>query len=169
MDPVNLMTRYAARSASSTPGIRPGYKLVMDPLPHARFSTAMYRIADLHQRRRTHGMGGGLLISGPSGAGKSTIVRAYSAAFPRVHEAERTHIPVLLVTVPSSPTSKSLAGAILEALGRKNAHRGTAPEKTTWLHEFFTRCGVEMLLLDEFHHLLYPRVVLGRAPGRAPP
>lgn len=155
MDPVNLMTRYAARSASSTPGIRPGYKLVMDPLPHARFSTAMYRIADLHQRRRTHGMGGGLLISGPSGAGKSTIVRAYSAAFPRVHETERTHIPVLLVTVPSSPTSKSLAGAILEALGRKNAHRGTAPEKTTWLHEFFTRCGVEMLLLDEFHHLLY--------------
>src|SRR5574340_524754 len=66
MNPVDLMARYAPRNVAGEPGICPGYKMVADPLPHARFRTAMYRISDLHQRRRTHGMGGGLLISGPS-------------------------------------------------------------------------------------------------------
>lgn len=155
MEPTDLMARCLSGPTAGGTRICPGYKLIMDPLPHLRFRTAMYRMGELHQRRRMHGTGGGLLIAGPSGAGKSTVLRAYRAAYPRVQEAERTRIPVLLVTVPSSPTSRSLAGAILEALGHRNAHRGTAPEKTTWLHEFFSRCGIEMLVLDEFHHLFY--------------
>lgn len=155
MDPVEMMARFAPRDRVDANVLGYGFKLVMEPLPHRRFAEGMFRMAELHKRRRIHGVGGGLLLTGPSGAGKSTIVRAYQAAYPRAHEPERTHIPVLLVTVPSSPTSRSLAGAILEALGRRNAHRGTAPEKTTWLHELFHRCGVEMLLLDEFQHLFY--------------
>jgi hypothetical protein len=83
------------------------------------------------------------------------MVRAYAANFPRQHEAERTRVPVLLVSVPSSPTARSLAGAILEALGQKKAHRGTAPEKTSWIYELFARCDVEMVLLDEFQHIFY--------------
>lgn len=159
MDPVTMMARYAPRDSVDldVPGY--GYKMIMEPLPHRRFREAMFRLAELHKRRQMHGVGGGLLLTGPSGAGKSTIVRAYQAAYPRVHEVGRTLIPVLLVSVPSAPTSRSLAGAILEALGRKNSHRGTAPEKTTWLHELFTRCGVEMLLLDEFQHLFYAQTV----------
>ncbi|MBN9422242.1 MAG: hypothetical protein BGO63_07810 [Candidatus Accumulibacter sp. 66-26] len=133
-----------------------GFKLVTKPLPHKRHREALSSIAELHQRRLAHGVGEGLLLSGPSGAGKSTILRAYHAAYPRTHEAERTHIPVLLVKVPSSPTTKSLAGAILTALGKKNAHRGTAPEKTTWIYDLFAKCGVEIVLLDEFQHLFYP-------------
>jgi len=112
-------------------------------------------MAELHARRSRHGTGGGLLLTGPSGAGKSTIAAAYQAVFPRVHEAARTHVPVLMVTVPSSPTTRSLASAILEALGHKKAHKGTAPEKTAMIHELFAKCGVEMVLLDEFQHLFY--------------
>lgn len=159
MDPVTMMAQYAPRDSVDPDAPGYGYKIVMEPLPHRRFRAAMFSLAELHKRQQTHGVGGGLLLTGPSGAGKSTIVKAYQSAYPRVHEVGRTRIPVLLVSVPSSPTSRSLAGAILEALGKKNAHRGTAPEKTTSLHDLFTKCGVEMLLLDEFQHLYYAQTV----------
>lgn len=133
-----------------------GFKLVLDPLPHRRYKEALYQMADLHLRRRNHGVGGGLLLTGPSGVGKSTMVRSYASGFPRLHEAERTRVPVLVVSVPSSPTVRSLAGAILEALGRKKTQRATAPEKTIWIAELFEKCGVELIILDEFQHLFYP-------------
>jgi DNA transposition AAA+ family ATPase len=70
-------------------------------------------------------------------------------------EAERTRIPALLVSAPSSPTSRSLASAILEALGHKKAHRGTASELTGHIQDLFSKCEVEIVLLDEFQHLFY--------------
>jgi type II secretory pathway predicted ATPase ExeA len=149
------MTRFAPEDQfrAELPGF--GFKLSMAPLPHRRYKEAMFRIAELHLRRRTHGVGGGLLLTGPSGAGKSTVIRAYHASFPRQHEATRTKVPVLLVSVPSSPTARSLAGSMLEALGQKKAHRGTAPEKTSWIYDLFAKCGVEIVLLDEFQHIFY--------------
>lgn len=157
MDPVTILSRYASVPDGTTvPHLcGQGFKLTLDPLPHRRHREAMHAMAELHVRRRKYGAGGGLLLSGPSGAGKSTMVRAYLESFPRVYETERTHIPVLLVSVPSSPTSRSLASAILEALGHPKAHRGTAPEMTARIHELFRRCGVEIVLLDEFQHLFY--------------
>lgn len=155
MDPLSVMTHFAPGDLVLPGSSGLGFRLTIDPLPHRRYREAMYAMAELHARRRRHGTGGGLLLTGPSGAGKSTIVLAYQALFPRVHEAERTHVPVLMVTVPSSPTTRSLASAILEALGHKKAHKGTAPEKTAMIHELFAKCGVEMVLLDEFQHLFY--------------
>lgn len=155
MDPVSIMTRFAPGKDLSheKPGF--GFKLVGKPITHRRYQEAMFRIAELHVRRRNYGTGGGLLLTGPSGAGKSTMVRAYYATFPRQHLAERTYVPVLQVSVPSSPTARSLASAILEALGLSTAHRGTAPEKTSWIYDLFAKCGVEMVILDEFQHLFY--------------
>ncbi|WP_153117771.1 TniB family NTP-binding protein [Rhodocyclus tenuis] len=155
MDPLSIMTQFASgdRVQPDSPGV--GFKLAIDPLPHQRYREAMSRVAELHLRRRIHGAGGGLLLTGPSGAGKSTMVRTYHGRFPREHLADRTVVPVLLVSVPASPTARSLAGAILEALGQRKAHRGTAPEKTSWIYELFAKCGVEMVILDEFQHLFY--------------
>lgn len=156
MDPTIMMAQFAP--AASGPRLQEaplGFKLGGGPLPHRRYREAMFRMAQLHHRRRTHGAGAGLLLTGPSGAGKSTIAAAFLAAYPRVHETARTYIPVLFVSVPSSPTSRSVAGAILEALGHRRAHSGTAPEKTARIKELFKRCGVEILVLDEFQHLYY--------------
>jgi len=158
MNPISIMARFAPENHGEETALY-GFKIVIPPLPHRRFKAAMFPIAELHLRRRAHGTGGGLLLTGPSGAGKSTIVRSYCSEFPRLHEADRTHIPVLLVSVPSSPTARSLAGAILEALGRKKVYRATAPEKTTMIYELFAKCGVEVLILDEFHHLFYTPTV----------
>lgn len=154
MDPTLILNRYAP-AVSPGGAAQSGFTLKLEPLPHRRYREAMFRIAQLHLRRRDHGVGGGLLLSGPSGFGKSTIARAYCAGFSRVHEAERTRVPVLLVSVPSSPTVRSLAGAMLEALGRRNTYRATAQEKTAWLYELIAKCDVELVLLDEFQHLFY--------------
>lgn len=159
MDPISIMSRYAPADGAALNAAGFGFKLIVEPVPHRRYKDAMFRIAELHLRRRKHGVGGGLLIKAPSGAGKSTLGRAYHASFPRRHEAERTYVPVLLVTVPSSPTARSLAGAILEALGFKKLHRGSAPEKTAVIHDLFLKCGVEMVILDEAQHLFYPPTV----------
>lgn len=159
MDPISIMARYAPAEDVALDNAAFGFKLVVDPVPHRRYKDALFHIAELHLRRRKHGVGAGLLFMAPSGAGKSTVGRAYHASFPRQHESERTYVPVLLVTVPSSPTARSLAGAILEALGFKKLHRGSAPEKTAVIHELFAKCGVEMLILDEAQHLFYPPTV----------
>lgn len=158
MNPVSIMARFAPENHGEESAIY-GFKIVIPPLHHRRFKAAMFQIAELHLRRRTYGAGGGLLLTGLSGAGKSTIVRSYCGEFPRQHQADRTHIPVLLVSVPPSPTARSLAGAILEAMGRKKVYRATAPEKTSMIYELFAKCGVEMVILDEFHHLFYTPTV----------
>ncbi|MDE1713576.1 TniB family NTP-binding protein (plasmid) [Chromobacterium amazonense] len=132
-----------------------GEKLKIEPIYHRRFRYAMFKLAELHHHRRAHDVGGGMLLIGPSGAGKSTLAKEYERKYPRSFEKQRTHIPVQYVKVPSSPTVKSLAGAILEAIGDHRSHRGTAPEKTTRLLEFIKRCDIEILLLDEFQHFFY--------------
>lgn len=154
MDPLIMMKKFAP-TAGFTSDKALGYKLLLEPICHQRFRNALFLISELHHRRRTHGVGGGVLLIGPSGAGKSTILQAYEAEYPRTFGRQRTQIPVLVTRVPSSPTVRSLAGAILEAMGDRKSHRGTAPEKTTRLVEFIRHCGVEMLLLDEFQHLFY--------------
>lgn len=154
MDTQILLERYAPGEILRQ-SVSRGFRLVCNPLPHRRYKEAMYAMAELHQRRRTYGRGGGLLMVGLSGAGKSTTMASYLESFPRDHTTERTRVPVLLVSVPSSPTARGLGDAILAALGRKRAHRGSAAEKSDLIVELFGKCGVEMLLLDEFHHLFF--------------
>ena len=154
MDPAQIMAQYAPMVGSETTSLL-GFKLNASPILHRRFRNGIFQIADLHHRQLNCAQGGGMSLSGPSGVGKSTIIRAYAAQSPQIFEHHRTRIPVLLVAVPSAPTVRSLAGAILEAMGDQKSHRGTAPEKTTRIRQLFKRCGVELLLLDEFQHIFF--------------
>jgi type II secretory pathway predicted ATPase ExeA len=154
MDTQILLERYAPGELLGQSALR-GFKLVCNPLPHRRYKEAMYAIAELHQRRRNYGEGGGLLVIGLSGAGKSTILKSYLDNFPREHEAARTRVKVLAASVPSSPTASGVGDAIINAFGPRRPHHGSAGNKLELLINLFEKCGVEKLLLDEFHHLLY--------------
>lgn len=163
-NPVDLIARYAPFGEGEAPPSDStlwGFKLQSTPIPHRRFREGMCRLAELHHGRRAYQAGGGLLLIGPSGAGKSTLIEHYESLYPRVHEAEGTRIPVLRVSVPSSPSAKSLAEAILVALKDPKAHRGTASEKTERIEALLVRCGVELILLDEFQHLIYTPALTG--------
>lgn len=164
LPPLEVMQRYGYREA--LPGDQVdtslwGFKLRTPPIPHRRFREGMCRIAELHHGRRTYQVGGGLLLIGSSGIGKSTLIESYESLYPRVHGPEGTTIPVLRVSVPSSPSAKSLAEAILVALKDPKAHRGSAAEKTERIAVWLERCGVELLLLDEFKHLVYTPALSG--------
>lgn len=153
MDPDQILIKYSASKGEQNHAHQ-GYLLPIDALPHRRYKQAMTQLAELHLRKVKHGRGGGILVIGKSGAGKSTVLKNYAALCPRALLTDRSIIPVLLVTVPSSPTARSLAGAILEATGQSKARRGSTAEITAVIVNIFMKCDVQMLLLDEFQHIV---------------
>lgn len=130
------------------------------PIPHRRFKEGLRLISDLHFSVTSYQTSDAILVTGPSGCGKSTLLEDYKGRFPSEKQQGGDKIPVVVVVVPSVPTSKILAEAILLALGYPKAHRGGAAQKTPVIIDLFKKCGVELLILDEFQHLFYaPSVV----------
>lgn len=135
---------------------KPVFRLRIEPFSHRRFDTSVETIREIHRVKQIYSRGEGALIIAPPGMGKSTIAEAYLNAFgDRRQEAERTVIPVVVVSIPEAPTTERVAEAILRALGDPAAHRGDAFAKTERIHKLLVRCGVELILIDEFHHLFY--------------
>lgn len=95
-----------------------------------------------------------MVLEGVTGAGKSTLVRAYSASFPRRETGEGTIIPVLYVETPSPATVKGLAARMLEAMGDPAAQRGTLWSMNSRLVHYGGQCQVQLVALDDFHHLI---------------
>ena len=95
-----------------------------------------------------------LSLEGVTGAGKSTLVRDYAALFPRVEEQAGTRIPVFYVETPSPVTVKGMAATMLAQLGDPAAHSGTLWAMNFRLVRLMKACGVELVILDDFHHLI---------------
>lgn len=93
-------------------------------------------------------------LEGPPGAGKSTLMKAYASAFPRTETDEGTRIPVFYLETPSPVTVKGMAAAMLEQLGDPAAHRGAIWSMNARLVKLLIACGVELVILDDFHHLI---------------
>lgn len=96
----------------------------------------------------------GMVIKGVAGVGKSKLISRYAENFPRQEEADRTVVPVLIVTIPQSATVKSLVSELLEALGDPLADHGSAANQTRRLRKLIKECGVEMIIADEFQHFI---------------
>jgi len=162
MKPIDILIQYGESSATLDPAdiSMVGFSLKKMLFPHSRFKEALRRIARLHNYSQQNEVGGGLLITGPSGFGKTTILQHYLELFPRVVELNHTRIPVLYVTTPASPTVKSMAEAILVALGDPIARRGSAEEKTFRIYQLLQACQVELLMIDEFQHFCYAHSIV---------
>lgn len=119
---------------------------------HPAFCVALKKVTHLHLRGLQANVPSGLLITGQTGSGKTTLVEFYRDHFPRREEDDRTVIPVLLVTTPESPSVKTLAEAILIALGDPAAGKGTTEEKTRRIIRYLRECRVELIIVDEFQH-----------------
>ena len=158
------------RTAASSP--RHGDR-TRDPLHHfslrkeliaySAFDRTVDEMALLHYRWQESSVCEGLLIFGQHGSGKSTAIKHYASGFPRKRMGGVTVIPVLLALTPETPSVVSLSDALLLALGPTHPTTGTAPAKLSRIVHFFKACGVEMLILDEFHHFYDShRVLEGR-------
>ena len=93
-------------------------------------------------------------LEGRTGAGKSTLVKAYAESFARTQTADGTSIPVLCMEVPSPVGIKGFASAALKHLGDPAYARGTRASMTLRLIGLLQDCGVELVILDDFHHLI---------------
>lgn len=95
-----------------------------------------------------------LLIYGHSGAGKTTLLQTYAAKEPPVRTEEGVVAPVISATIPVPATMKTMAVALLDALGDPFAGKGTLDSQTRRLIDLIGRCSVELIILDEFQHFI---------------
>ncbi|WP_321942965.1 TniB family NTP-binding protein [Paraburkholderia tropica] len=119
---------------------------------HPDFVAAKSAIEELHEWQRESGEVSGLALVGPSGSGKSTVLKAYRDQFPPRDELTRRVIVILYVEVPSAPTVKSLAEAILLAMGATIPPGATGARLTECIVTLVEGCGIELIMLDEFQH-----------------
>lgn len=94
-----------------------------------------------------------LLITGESGSGKTASLRAHEQRYPVVHEPFRDRRPVLYVDTPARCSIKSLAEVIAVKLGIPKPS-GSVATLTERIAHHLKHQGVELLIIDEFHHLV---------------
>jgi len=95
-----------------------------------------------------------LFIGGTTGAGKSTLAESFEANHPEVKGEEVDRLPVLLTSLPSGSSRKDAASKILVKLGDKRAFSGQLNDMTHRLLKYIQERQVEMVVLDEFQHLI---------------
>ncbi len=95
-----------------------------------------------------------VLVTGDTGYGKTTLAKYYCKDFHRVTEDEGTIIRVLHSSIPSSATIKGMASWLLGDMGDPLPERGTTSGITRRLCKLIKECRVELIILDEFQHLI---------------
>lgn len=114
------------------------------------------RISEVHQDTRRSGTSKALLVQGPSGAGKTTLIREFiSTMFPN-GPVPGQQLPAIRVDIPSSPSKKNLAAAMLMALGDPFASSRThsAEAKFSRIVTLLKNLKTEIVILDEAQHLV---------------
>ncbi|CAM4518912.1 TniB family NTP-binding protein [Paenibacillus typhae] len=122
---------------------------------HPKFSEIKSEVTKIHNLSKANVKAEQLCIIGQTGAGKSSIIELYASKYPHVEEEERTHIPVLLVSVP--PRAKSprvLASKILREMKDQFFDSGSEEHMTHRICNYVDKCDIKMIFLDEFHHLI---------------
>lgn len=114
------------------------------------------RMTEVHQDTLRSKTSKGLLLQGFSGSGKTTTVREYlSSAFstPDIPGQVRRAVRV---EIPSSPSKKNLATAMLTALGDPFAEsrNHSAEAKFTRIVTLLKNLRTEIVILDEAQHLI---------------
>jgi type II secretory pathway predicted ATPase ExeA len=95
-----------------------------------------------------------LFLYGTPGVGKSTVLEKYRDKYPEQLINRCTIVPVLYNKVPVGATPKSLASSLLSSLGDPAYDKGTETNQTERLIKLIHKCKVEMIMIDEFQHLI---------------
>ncbi|MFO1444486.1 TniB family NTP-binding protein [Bacillus sp. Bva_UNVM-123] len=121
---------------------------------HPTYSNLLTEIEEIHYYSKGSVKPDSLFLSGEAGVGKSTVLEEYTSRFPRDIVNNNTVIPVLYSTVPVGATPKTVAARLLYSLGDPAYDKGTEISQTSRLLNFIKKCKVELIIIDEFQHLL---------------
>ncbi|MCB0164815.1 MAG: TniB family NTP-binding protein [Anaerolineae bacterium] len=94
-------------------------------------------------------------LEGPTGIGKTALLFDFVKGFPLSETAEGTRIPVLYFDTPLPVTVNGLVQKMLSALGNPVTHKATQKSLQHRLIRLIKDCGVELVILDDFHDLDY--------------
>lgn len=112
------------------------------------------RMGDCHQKSKRSLEPRCLFISGLSGCGKTSTAKYYLKGFPQIEEEEGKTVPVLFSAILAPATVKSVVTGMLESIGDPCADMGTTVSQTLRLIKLIKKCKVELIILDEFQHLI---------------
>lgn len=123
---------------------------------HDQFRSVLDAIGNTHAT----GMGNarGMLLLGDTGTGKTTVAQAYikkyKAQYEHLETEEISRNPILHVSIPSDATTIGILTKLLNELEHEDCLTGTQARLTHRFIKAAQTSGVEMIILDEFQHLL---------------
>jgi GTPase SAR1 family protein len=123
-------------------------------IEHPVYETLWNMIDDCHKFSIGSSKADGIFIFGETGVGKSTILEKYVENYPKEVLETYTKIPIVKVRIPVGAKPKSVASQILWSMGDPNFDRGTEINMTARIYSLVEKCEVEMIILDEFQHLI---------------
>ena len=120
---------------------------------HPRFREAVALLDHCHKSSQDASEPVCGAILGTSGVGKTSVVDHYRKSHPAEETETATRQPVLKVTLQPDARPKGIASDLLLALGDPAWSRGTVQTLTNRAVKLLHHCGVELIVMDEFHHL----------------
>ena len=117
---------------------------------------AFERLKEVRQDTLRSRTSKGLLLQGPSGVGKTTLIQEFISATFQGGFVPGKRCAAIRVEIPSSPSKKNLATAVLLALGDPFAtsRRHSAEVKFQRIVKLLENLDVELIILDEAQHLV---------------
>lgn len=119
---------------------------------------ALSRLQDLLECSKRIRMPNMLLI-GPTNNGKTMIVERFRRQHTPYESEDKNHeiIPVLMVQMPSLPTTQRFYSAILSALGSPIVTYPSATKSEVMVLKLLRSVQTKILIIDEIHNLLAGR------------
>lgn len=96
-----------------------------------------------------------IFLSGKPRSGKTIIMEHYMKQYPDVETETATIKPILYCRVPCPAYTGALLSALIQAIGDPfYAKQQSTTVKRQKLENFLKKCKVQMIMLDEFQHLV---------------
>lgn len=89
-----------------------------------------------------------------AGSGKTTIINSYMNKVEDEPKLGNSR-PVVCVNLSTNVTVKGFYQDVLIAFGDPNFSRGTQHQLEQRVYHYLNECGVELLIIDEVHHLIH--------------
>ena len=122
---------------------------------YGRAQMILKKLGDLLAYPKSHRMPN-LVLVGETNNGKTMIVNEFKAQHPPTDNRTKdaVTIPILVVQAPSVPTEARFYGEILRALYAPMRQSSNAEQRLLQVLSSFKEVGVQVLVIDEIHHII---------------
>jgi hypothetical protein len=123
-------------------------------IPHSNFQEAIRRLEQLYMTSATRHETVLVPLVGESGTGKTRVQKHLLKKYEGERANEGLQTPLIRISMPRKPHIGALYDVILKALGDPIPNKGTISKKAERIQCLIEGCGVRMIIIDEFQHLL---------------